>query len=204
MLAKIGINQGRDIIAYLPGYFKLNRRLDLSVYHSQDSEFISLESVLNVARYFPDKCLIIKIHPYDTIDINFLRNYRVKYYPNVFIVKNEIDTINLIRESSLVVTSLFSSAGIDAVILKKPLITLNLYNKEDFAPFARRDVAVSVNKTEALLEAVNQIFIDGKIKEIMSINRDAFIYDYVYKIDGNSTKRLWELIKGSIYEQIEK
>ena len=193
-LLKIGINPDKQTILYLPAHFKLSKH-EYNVYFSPDIEYIALNSILNIAKSFPDRQLIVKIHPFDSVDIGALYDSKIKgKYPNIFIVKN-VDIIPLIKVSSLVITSLFSSSAIDAVIFNKPVITLNFYKREDLVPFAQRGVALGVIKPEHLCQAVRQIFEDKKLGDWFASNRASFIYDYAYKIDGKTSQRVKDLIR---------
>jgi len=194
LLLRIGANPDKEVILYVPSIFKIGTPLT-SVYYTKDSEFFALNSILNIAESFPNKQLIIKIHPFDLVDLNSLRdNPKIKKFPNIFIVKN-VDIIPLIKISSLVITSLFSSSALDAVIFNKPLITLNFYKRDDSVPFANRGVALSVTNPEGLCQAVRQIFEDKKLENWFISNRESFIYDYAYKIDGQSWQRVKDLIR---------
>ena len=199
-LLKIGINPDKQSILYLPAHFKLGKH-QYNVYFSPDQEYIALNSILNIAKFFPDRQLIVKIHPFDSVDIRLLYNSKIKNrYPNVSIVKN-VDLLFLIENSSLVITSLFSSVALNAVILNRPLITLNFHKREDLVPFAQRGVALGVTKSEHLCQAVRQIFEDRKLIDWFASNRESFIYDYAYKIDGKSSQRVKDLIRKLVHNK---
>jgi len=194
-LLKIGADPAKKTILFIGSFFKNIRYQMYSVYYSQDSEYIALSSVLNIMDQFSDKQLIVKIHPFDPVDINsFYKNSGLKSHTNAFVAKN-VNIIPLIINSALVVTSFFSSAALDAVIFGKPVIALNFYKREDLVPFAQRGVALGVNEAGQLYQAVKQIFEDKKLIDRLASDRESFIYDYAYKIDGGSTERVIDLIK---------
>lgn len=192
LFLKMGLDPDRETVLYVPGDFKKQRPL-FCVYNFHDSEYLALNSVLNTARHFPQKQWIIKMHPFDAARADSLSGY-VKDYPNVFVVRNT-DIKALIEASVLVIVSFFSSAGLDTVILGKPMITLNLYRSEDLVPFAERGVALNVKEPEELHQTVKRIFEEKESRERLLAHRAAFIEDYAYKIDGKSTERLFSLVK---------
>jgi hypothetical protein len=201
VLLKIGADISKQSILYLPAFFRALKH-GSNVYFSVNIEHIVLDLILNILKGLHDKQLIVKIHPFDPVNIASLYNSKVRgRFSNVFMVKNA-DLLSLMESSSLVITSHFSSAALDAVILRKPLITLNFYKNEDIIPFAQRGVAVSVTKPENLLHAVNQVFEDKKLTDLPDSNRESFIYDYAYKIDGKSRERLMDLIR-RLYEDVK-
>lgn len=196
LLLKIGADSNKVTILYIPSILKTGPVRN-SVYRSssKDSEFFALNSILNIAESFPDKQLIIKIHPFDLVDLNSLRdNPKIKKFPNIFIVKNA-DVMPLIKVSSLVIISLFSSCVLDAVIFNKPIISLNFYKRDYLIPFVQRGVMLSVTEPERLCQAVRQIFEDRKLGEWFASNRESFIYDYAYKIDGKCSQRVKDIIR---------
>lgn len=195
ILSGLGADCSKETILYLPAHFKFGKHKILSVYLSQDEECAALNSILNVARVFPNKQIIVKLHPFDIFEPgDLVHKLRInERYNNLFIVK-DADLKILIQGSSMIIVSHFSSSVIDAVIYNKPVITLNLYKKEDFVPYAQRGVAISINKFEDLPLAVNRIFKDKTLTSWMASNRENFIHDYAYKIDGRSKERILSLI----------
>ena len=202
ILSSIGANPDKDIILHISSFFKGLRHLG-SVYEYQDSEFVVLNSILDIAESFPDKQFIVKLHPFDLVDMSLLyNNSRIHKARNVFIIK-DADITALIKVSSLVITSLFSSATMDAVIFNKPVITLNFSKRDDFIPFAQRGVALKVDDPTQLLRAIREIYEDKKVNDRFASNRANFIYDYAYKIDGQSTERVSKLIDALCYSKSE-
>ena len=193
-LLKIGADPTKETILYIASFFKDVEHL-ICPYYFKDSEYMALGSILKIVQYFPEKQWIIKMHPFDLIGVDSLLNAKLKTkYPNVFVTK-DVNIIHLIKNSSLVISSLFSSAALDAVIFNKPVITLNFYKREDLIPFAQRGVALSVSTPEELYEAVKRIFVDKKLRDYFASNRKSFIYDYACNLDGKSTQRVINLIK---------
>ena len=160
-----------------------------------------MKLLLDTIERFPDKQLVIKIRPFDPVDIRALINGRLKSYPNVFIIK-DANPWALINCSSLVITSRFSSIALDALLLDKPVITLNFYKRKELIPFAKRGVALNVDRPGDLYGVVKQVFEDDKLRDRLTLNRKGFIYDYGYKIDGKSEERIVDLIKKMYSESI--
>lgn len=190
---KMGIDLTKETVLYLPNFLKKYNYLP-NVYYTWDSEHPLLNSIFNIADYFPNKQWIIKVHPFDPIDIKLLACAKKERYPNIFIVKNE-PIKPLIEISSLVIVSYFSSAILDVVILDKPIISVKVDHDDEVSPLVSQNVAVGIDSPNKLLQAVRHIFEDEKIREELASNRKKFIYDYAYKIDGKSTVRVNELIR---------
>ncbi|NQT46492.1 MAG: CDP-glycerol glycerophosphotransferase family protein [Candidatus Omnitrophica bacterium] len=197
LLSKIGADTGKDTILYLAACFKWGGdNLFYDVYDSPNAEYIALKPILDIARDFPDKQLVIKMHPSDQIDPEALRQ-SLNDYSNIFVARDD-DIGTLIDNSSLVITSCFSSAALDAVILDKPLIALNLYKRKNLIPFAENGVALTVTRAADLPQAVKEIVNDKEIEKSFASNRQRFIEDYAYRVDGQATERVLKLIKEEI------
>ncbi|MDO8748053.1 MAG: CDP-glycerol glycerophosphotransferase family protein [Candidatus Omnitrophota bacterium] len=190
ILLKLGAQMDKKTIVYIGNFFK-DLDEQLNVYYFKDSEFVSIGYVLKAIEYLTDTQLIIKMHPFDLAG----RDYISARYPNVFVVK-DVDILELISLSSLVITSLFSSAALDAVILNKPVIALNLYKTDDLVPFVKEGAALGAKNFNELFEAIKNIFSSEHAKASLASSRRAFISRHAYRIDGNSTKRVVDLIKG--------
>lgn len=186
------VGQKRTIL-YIGDYYK-HVKERMNVYMLQDSERRSIAVLLDAMKSFPGVRLIIKMHPFDLFNADeLLAQYKFDASSGVSVVKNG-DIDDLIMASSLVITSFFSSAALDAVIAGKPLISLNYYKQPDLIPFAGRQVALGVNKPGDLKGAIRRIFADKSLNDTFTANRDKFIYDYAYKVDGQSTARVIDLI----------
>lgn len=189
-----------ETILYVPSYFKDIKWLH-GVFYPYDSEYVSMDAITAAMRHFPDKRLVIKVHPFDPVDIDRFTTSRLRGLGNVTAVKNA-DILKLIAESSLVITSLFSSSALDAVILDKPVIALNVYKREDLVPFVKYGVALGAKNSEELKGAISRILGDAKTREGLAANRPQFIRDYAYAIDGKATERVMNEIEKFISEAI--
>lgn len=181
-----------NTILYLPSYFENPRHL-FNAFYSHDLEYEALDEVLRMMDRFPEKRLVIKLHPFDDKCALSRVASRIMGHPNVSATKDD-DLIVLTEESSLVITSLFSSAALTAVILGKPLIVLSLHSMDDLVPFVERGVALRARDAGELAEAAESILRDRTIAGGIASRREAFVYDYAHKIDGKSTARVLELI----------
>lgn len=190
-LLRMGLRLDKDIIVYIASYFK-KFKYPINVYYFQDSEYVILNSILSAASEFAHKQFIIKVHPFDPIDIKLLFERRLKKYSNVFIVKN-INATSLIKMSSLVITAYFSSASLDAVILNKPVIAIKLYKDDEVNPLVKEGLSIGVSPKDLSL-AIRQISENKEDRAGLSLSRQNFIYNYVYKLDGNSNGRVKEAI----------
>lgn len=153
-----------------------------------------ISAIFNTFKNLPDLFLVIKVHPSvkdsSIIDIaseeTGFKNYKVVY---------DIDIYNLLSISDLVITS-WSTVGLEAILLGKPLMIINFYgNVKDPIGFAKKGVAIAVDKPSDLKKTINSMLTDLKLQKSLGKGRRRFIRLYNYKHDGKASERVVKLIK---------
>ena len=105
------------------------------------------------------------------------------------------DVLDFLENSDVVVTFGYNaSASVYALLVNKPLIICN-FNDEKQWLFLKKKLAIEVKKPEDIIISIQNIFLKNpaspeKIQD--------FISEYLYKIDGNSSKRESEMILKTI------
>jgi len=177
-------------------YLTQSRFLFGSAFWRGNKVDVILKGILNsISEMWQDTQLIIKVHPHDEKRDSYERIVadlagRVK----VVIVK-DVNVFDVLEVSDLVIMVDRSSSGLEALILDKPLIAVELHQRLIEVPFIEEGVAVGVKRIEELAGAIKICLYDEKTREGLKLNRKNFISDYVYKIDGKATQRALELIK---------
>lgn len=164
----------------------------LSSYTNKDRGRIAISYLVKAMINLPGQQLVIKLHPFE--DEDGAINDIVKYFnaKNVTWIK-DIDLYSLINASGLVVTR-ESSATLKAMILKKPIITLNFEKRPEIVPFATYGASLGVYKPEDIFSAINNIFSDNSLREKLQERSSLFIDNYAHKIDGQSSERVFDFI----------
>ena len=126
---------------------------------------------------------IIKVHPMETVDYykDILNN------KNVVLVK-DMDMLNIIYIcDSLIMVN--STIGLETLIFDKPLITVNeLIAEQDFINYAGN--AIVVHKEEDLVQSIKDSLYNLDVISKLKENRERFVYEHCYKIDGNALNRI--------------
>jgi len=135
--------------------------------------------------------LVIKTHPAE---------YLTKHYKKI-IKESGVKGIltkrylhPLIKGCSIIIT-VSSTTGLEALIMRKPLITINLSGKHDLMPYAEKGAAIGVYKPEDIKPAIKSVLEDKDVRKKLAKNAKLFIYDQCYKIDGKASERIVDLIK---------
>jgi len=139
----------------------------------------------------PDLQIVIKTHPAE---------YSTKKYRNIMkefgikgIVTNKY-LYPLMKECSVMIT-ISSTTGLEALIMGKPLITINLSGKPDVMPYAESGVAIGIHKPEDIKPAIKSVLKDKDVRKKLVKKIKLFIYDQCYKMDGKASERIVDLIK---------
>ncbi|MCD1259532.1 hypothetical protein B5M42_011890 [Paenibacillus athensensis] len=135
--------------------------------------------------------LLLQIHPGQQIDeIQAI----VDEVASDAIVMKYRDTEQLIASCDRMMT-FFSTTALDAIIMGKPLLLINLSGEEEFLPFVRMDAALGVYKKEDMRETLEQFLTYRALPE--RIRRAA---EYVNdRNDGQALLRILNLI----YRQLD-
>lgn len=161
-------------------------------------EFI--DAIIGTMSEFPEKQLVIKLHPSEKKEEYQRMLARTN---NNAIICRDIDLYGLLVLSELLMT-VHSTVALEAMILHKPVITVNLTGKPDVMPYAESGAALGVYRKEDLAPAINKALYDPEVREKMAKKREQFVYDHAYKPDGQATKRVADLIVRLIEESKKK
>ena len=100
-------------------------------------------------------------------------------------------------------TSFISSTevALEAMILGKPVVTVNLTNQPDLVPYAQSGAALGVYKAEDIASAVRKVLQDPETRKGLELGRQKYLYEQFFKLDGQATKRVVDLIYRMIEER---
>jgi len=208
-----GINPSRLTITGNPGYDKIipirnNQRIykdNFIVFATQMTEdYTSIdmnkdEEIINVLysaiKKIPDSRLIIKVHPGEKIK-KYQRLIKNKKYQNVEVIK-KTDLFELLNKSSIL-TTYASTVALEAIILNKPVIIVNLTGQPYQYPYIKSGAAIGVCKEEDLCPAIIDVLNNPDVQNRLAEKREKFILDNVYKLDGKATLRVINLIEETL------
>lgn len=159
---------------------------------------IILDSIKNLSQ-----CqLVLKIHPRENIKSyhNILKKVGAESVP---IIKDQIPLYELLNACNLMMT-VSSTTALEAMILDKPVITVNFSGNSDLLPYAKFGAAIGVYKKEELVSAIKDALYNEKVYKKLTKARKKFIYEHTYLLDGKSSERIAKLIIQMIEESRRK
>lgn len=151
------------------------------------------EAVINVSKSFNVPInLIIKLHREE--DSSVIQDILPsKIIENVTIVQGDV-LYPLLYKCDVAITTA-STAGLEALIFDKPLITINFSKMPDFYNYVATGSAIGVYQLNEIEPAlIDALFRNKKINELKA-NRRKYLFDEVYLNDGNSSSRVCLMLK---------
>jgi len=180
---------------------KICRRLKLDparkivVYCSENLPLRDTEriagAVCRAMKSFSDVQFIIKVHPSE-LSISIYNKIAREIGVQVLVTKEE-NIYEVLFACDLMITG-FSTTALDAMILDKPVITINFTGLPDPIPFAESGATIGVYREEDLEPAIREGLYDDSVKERLRNDREKFVYEQTYLKDGKATERIVDLI----------
>lgn len=137
--------------------------------------------------------LVIKIHPIEKLDYyqHLLKGKQVIIFKDVVLA----DVINM---SDVVLVSGYSTTVLDASVLQKPVVFLNVFNDIEDIPYAKMGLAVGVYSLGELKSIVEKLLYNQTIRK-KCLARSKLFYDSNREFaDGKATERIVSLIESMI------
>lgn len=161
----------------------VSQPIDTELDHFSKSLFI--KTVLSELKKFNNIDLIVKLHPMENED-NLYHQFAAEIGIRLNILKNA-DLYELMHTADLVIT-IVSNAGAEALLMGKPVISVNLSGVERPSYVAEKGAVEARNKEE-----VHKV-IDDIVNKDRAFNSEGFINKFAYKMDGKATDRVLKLI----------
>jgi hypothetical protein len=192
-MSDLEIPTNKKIIVFVSNY-----ALPFSAYDGNDV----IEWGLNLFHDFLSKYkkddiyAIIKRHPMDNNDKLYSAFYSMELEKKVKIVK-QYSFLDLISASDFVITFPFSTAGLDAIALKKPFILIRLFDFPYEIPYIEYGTTEYANNAEEMMTNINLNLLEGLTQEKLKAY-DNFYKDFAFYKDGLSNQRIVDFIKSKI------
>jgi len=172
--------------------YKLDPNKKLIVFTSQPIQEREklLNAVFNTLKKLPEMQLIVKLHPSESALLYYQIMDMIKL--NNAIIVEDIEIYELLNAADCVLTS-FSATGLEAMMLDKPVISINLTGELDRMPYAESGAALGVYHEDELAPAIMRALINDAVREKLKVSREKFVERYNYKMDGQAAKRVIDL-----------
>ncbi len=164
-----------------------------TMYNLPPSQYMPMvDALIRVIHRNPGWKLVIRPHPEDRFSNN-LRNSSRDSSDRVT-VDNSTDLWDQLESCDAVVT-FFSSVAVDALVMGKPLVTMNFDGTSEKMPYARSGVALEArNETELDQMLMQALEPASDYRVHFPVNRENFVQWVASGADGHSATRLAALI----------
>jgi len=144
-------------------------------------------TILNEIKNLSDIHLIIKMHPNED-DVSFYRKKIDMLKLSNFSIVKDVNLYETLFISDVVVLT-YSTVGYEAMLMGKPVISLNLLGLHDDASLIRKELAFVVKKKEDFLTTIKNC-LDPKFIEEHVKNAELFAEQELGKADGKAADRI--------------
>ncbi|MBU0535639.1 MAG: CDP-glycerol glycerophosphotransferase family protein [Nanoarchaeota archaeon] len=151
------------------------------------------DMIFSAMKSIKDAQLMVKLHPRE---IEGVKPYYEKAKKMGLRIKavQQANTFELINACDVMIT-MFSTTGLEALMMGKPLIVLNVSGRPDHVPFVQEGAALGVYSPDKLKDAIKKLLSDKRfVQELLKKGRD-YSYKHAYKMDGKATDRVLDSIK---------
>lgn len=195
---KYGLDPRKKLVVYASHTFGEEQSPD-SRYSSADDRSKYFDEIVSVYEAFSrmnHSQLVVKPHPFnERVDLHQKALKKIST-SNIRIVSQRADIGELIASCDVLITR-HSTAGLDALILGKKLVVVNLTGYEDPIPYVEYGAAWGAYRRQEVYEAINGACYDETTSH-KTAGRERFISDFAYKNDGLAAQRIRSLIEDLI------
>ena len=148
-------------------------------------------SIFKSIKNLDDSFLLIKAHPNED-DLSYYEKVAEKFKVTNFSIHQFFNLYEILFISDVVINA-YSTVGIEALRMKKPVISLNMLNLHVQDPLIKSGISIIINSESQLIPAIKNCF---KIKnnEKMMNDRELFAEKEIGKVDGQASSRIFNLI----------
>jgi hypothetical protein len=151
---------------------------------------LAFRALLKAMEEFPNKQLVIKLHPID--DGKLIRRIvgEQKAKMDIAVTKN-VNLYNLLRLTDLLI-AIDSTVALEAMLLNKPVVLINLDKRSNI--YLESGAAIGVEEPQNIAPTIKEVLF-GTAEKALEKERKKFVYDYAFKQDGQASKRISDLIE---------
>ena len=111
-------------------------------------------------------------------------------FKSVTLCSNQENTSSLVASADVLIT-VSSTVAIEAILLDKPIVCLNMSNDESV--YTSSGAALNVTKYEDIIPAIKDALHNDVVLENLADARKVFTYQHTYHRDGKASKRVADL-----------
>lgn len=135
--------------------------------------------------------IMIKPHPGESLSFHY---QMVSNYPDAVLINKDVNTNDLISVCDIFITC-SSTTALQAMVADKPVIIINYEGCSEHSPFSHTKAAICIKSLNKLSDTIKALDEKGnRLKKIMKIEREKFVFEHTYKPDGKASERVKNLV----------
>jgi len=150
-----------------------------------------LEAVVQGVGQFPGLQLVIKLHPVERMEE--YRNLLGNTASNGITLCQDVDIHEVVEGCSLLMTT-DSTVAVEAMIMGKPILCIDFTGRANTSLYTKSGSALGVLHKEDLVPAIRKALSDPRTMRELELGRKGFLARNVYQPDGQTSKRVAELL----------
>jgi len=150
-----------------------------------------IKKTCEIVHSFPEKKLIVKPHPTPAL-IYDIEKLVKKVDPNIQITYSH-NLLNVLNSCDLVITTNNSTIAIEAMMLNKPVISLQTQDSFLEEQIAKMNAVLSVNSISDIEPKIKQLLEDTNLQKQLLTNSRIFL-DYHFANQGTASKQLSNIL----------
>lgn len=157
----------------------------------KEESILVIKSIMKAIKELSNYYLLIKMHPNES-DLSFYHKFAKEFEISEYSIVKNYNLYELLYIADVVIVS-YSTVGVEAMRMKKPVIALNLMGIHDAVPLIRKKIALVVRKENDLLPVIRKC-LDPKFSKNFVENGKIFAEQEIGIADGNAVKRIVDVI----------
>lgn len=149
----------------------------------------------------PDTHLVIKLHRDDDLAATRDLVRASGEGSTCTVLQSEVDLYDLLSACDVAVT-FCSTAGLEALLLNKPLIVLNPTNRPDLIDYAAGGAALGVRTAHELNAALIRLLSNSQLLGHQCRNKNEYLAAQLGPLDGHATARVAQLVVTLCHSEI--
>jgi len=154
--------------------------------------FGMISPVASAALAIPQAVVVIRPHPRE-LPSNY-EDFVKRFGSDRITVDSTTPLLELLSKADVCVTG-FSNVAVEAMILKRPVICMNLAGKPDKLPYAQEGAALGVHHPDEVDPAITKALFDEETKKSLAERQTAFLKKQFHTTTGDASLEIARLVE---------
>jgi UDP-N-acetylglucosamine 2-epimerase len=155
----------------------------------------ALQGVINAVLKIKNMQLVVKVHPSEDAK-PYLEAAAQYHSPGIHVTK-DVDLYALINCCNLFIVK-FSTTALEAMMIDKPVMVINLSGKSVPVPYAEEGAAIGAYRFEDIEPAIMKMLYNEDTRARYKAGRNKFVREWAGEPDGKASQRIISLMREMI------